>query len=96
MNRRGFITGLAAAVAGFAILPSAMTYKRSWKQVNELWVPNPEWEKVDHEVYFMFNQETLQVMVEVRRLAGCGLKPLPGAAAPGEVHLGCAVDLALM
>ncbi len=31
MNRRGFFKTLAAATAGFAILPPATTYERVWK-----------------------------------------------------------------
>ena len=31
MNRRGFLKTLAAATAGFTILPPAMTYERVWK-----------------------------------------------------------------
>lgn len=31
MNRRGFFRTLAAATAGFAILPPAKTYERIWK-----------------------------------------------------------------
>jgi hypothetical protein len=30
MNRRNFINNILTAAAGFAILPSAMTYKRTW------------------------------------------------------------------
>jgi hypothetical protein len=31
MNRRSFLTRLATAAAGFTILPSAVTYARTWK-----------------------------------------------------------------
>lgn len=31
MNRRNFLTSIITASAGFSILPSAMTYARTWK-----------------------------------------------------------------
>lgn len=31
MNRRGFLSTLGAAVAGFTVLPPATTYSRIWK-----------------------------------------------------------------
>lgn len=31
MDRRNFIRGIVTATAGFAILPSALTYPRIWK-----------------------------------------------------------------
>lgn len=40
MNRRGFFRTLAAATAGFSILPPATTYERVWKAVA---VPSPMW-----------------------------------------------------
>lgn len=58
MNRRGFIGGISAALAGFSILPAATTYTRLWKAVKptppELWkaVPNPEYVDAPYQVYF--------------------------------------------
>ena len=34
MNRRSFFSTIAKAAAGFAILPSAVTYARHWKTIN--------------------------------------------------------------
>jgi hypothetical protein len=39
MNRRNFFKTLAGAVAGFTILPPALTYARTWKSTPHLWVP---------------------------------------------------------
>lgn len=52
MNRRGFIQGLAGALAGFAILPAATTYTRLWKAVV---IPkiNPEWLSAPYEISFV-------------------------------------------
>lgn len=50
MNRRGFFSTLAKAVAGFTILPAATTYARNWTPTENLWVPNPEWENADYEI----------------------------------------------
>ncbi len=38
-TRRDFFRTLALGVAGFAVLPSALTYKRTWKVVSGLVVP---------------------------------------------------------
>jgi hypothetical protein len=58
MNRRGFFKTLAAAAAGFAILPAATTYARNWVAPSaglgrKLWVPNPEWVTAQYEVFFI-------------------------------------------
>lgn len=39
MNRRGFLQAILRAGVAAAILPSALTYKRKWKQVESLIVP---------------------------------------------------------
>jgi hypothetical protein len=49
MNRRNFFKSLAKAAAGFAILPSAVTYARTWKRTSDLWIPNPEWKNAPYE-----------------------------------------------
>ena len=44
MNRRGFFKTIAAATAGFTILPPATTYDRVWratKQINPMFIFNP-------------------------------------------------------
>lgn len=38
MNRRNFLATLTQAAAAFTILPSAVTYERTWKMEGELWV----------------------------------------------------------
>lgn len=51
MRRRDFFRTLATAAAGFAILPSAGTYKRTWKSSpSKLWLPNPNWVDAEYEV----------------------------------------------
>ena len=50
MNRRGFFSTLAKAVAGFTILPAAMTYARTWVPTGDLYIPNPEWLNADYEI----------------------------------------------
>jgi len=52
MNRRSFFKSLAKAAAGFSILPSAMTYKRTWKRGSDLWIPNLEWVRAPYEMQF--------------------------------------------
>lgn len=55
MNRRSFIGGFAAALAGFAVLPPATTYTRLWKAVRPVdpkWIPNPEWVNAPYQIYF--------------------------------------------
>ncbi len=47
MNRRSFFRTLAAATAGFAILPPATTYSRVWKATYRL---NPDWVNAPYEV----------------------------------------------
>ena len=43
MNRRGFFKTLAAATAGFSILPPATTYQRVWKATPMVkWYPIPD------------------------------------------------------
>lgn len=37
MNRRSFLSTLAQAAAAFTILPSAVTYERTWKKSGELY-----------------------------------------------------------
>lgn len=49
MNRRGFFRTLAAATAGFSILPPATTYQRIWKAVAMPKI-NPEWVKATYEM----------------------------------------------
>jgi hypothetical protein len=39
MNRRSFFKTLLPALAGFAILPSAKTYRRVWRSAGPLMVP---------------------------------------------------------
>jgi hypothetical protein len=53
MNRRSFIGGFAASLAGFTILPAATTYGRCWKAVRtgQLFaVPNPKYERAIYEL----------------------------------------------
>lgn len=52
MNRRGFFKTLAAATAGFTILPPATTYQRIWKATKQV---NPAWVSAPYEVGFLFN-----------------------------------------
>ncbi len=52
MNRRGFIQTLSAAVATFAILPSATTYGRKWVKQGEIYVINPEYLTARWEIKF--------------------------------------------
>lgn len=50
MNRRQFFKSLATVIAGFSILPSAVTYSRAaWKKSSNLWVVNPEWINAPYE-----------------------------------------------
>ena len=51
-TRRNFLSNLAKAVAAFGILPAATTYVRQWKQTNNLWIPNPEWNNAQFEVVY--------------------------------------------
>lgn len=57
MNRRGFLKSALMAAAAFSILPSATTYKRVWKQIDDspLIVPNPEWFTAEYEYSFLIN-----------------------------------------
>lgn len=48
MNRRGFFRTLAAATAGFTILPPATTYQRIWKAT----IRSP-WQKIPWEVAYV-------------------------------------------
>jgi len=42
---------LAAAAAGFTILPAATTYERIWRVERKIkWVRNPEWLKAEYEI----------------------------------------------
>ncbi len=50
MNRRSFFRTLAAATAGFTILPPATTYSRIWKATRTI---NPEWVNAPFEVSFI-------------------------------------------
>ena len=50
MNRRGFFKTLSAAVATFAILPSATTYGRKWVKQGEIYVPNPAYFNARYEI----------------------------------------------
>ena len=53
MNRRGFLSGLAAVAATFAVLPSAVTYQRTWRipPRKQLYVPNPAYYDAPYEIY---------------------------------------------
>lgn len=57
MNRRGFFGTLAKAVAGFTILPAAMTYARTWVPTENLWVPNPAYACADYEYVLILNSQ---------------------------------------
>lgn len=59
MNKREFFKTLGKAALGFAILPSAVTYARTWKPIstsnpivvpNPIIVPNPQWISADYEL----------------------------------------------
>jgi len=47
MNRRGFFKTLAAATAGFTILPPATTYQRIWKAT-----PTVKWGPIHYPIPF--------------------------------------------
>jgi len=49
MNRRGFFKTLAAATAGFTILPPSTTYQRIWKATRQI---NPAWLNAPYELVF--------------------------------------------
>lgn len=51
MRRRDFFRTLATAAAGFAILPSAGTYARTWKRAaSGILVPNPDYITAPYEI----------------------------------------------
>jgi hypothetical protein len=52
VNRRGFLSVLGKATAGFSILPAATTYSRRWVRTECLWRPNPAWEAAPYEIAF--------------------------------------------
>ena len=56
MNRRSFFKTLATAAAAFTILPSAVTYGRTWakKTSSGIYVVNPAWVNAPYEVGFYF------------------------------------------
>lgn len=57
MNRRGFLTGLAAAATAFAILPSAKTYGRNWSFTKSgILSPTQEWENAPFEISFYWHE----------------------------------------
>ena len=48
MNRRGFLSSILQAGVAAMVLPSALTYARTWKRVEiggPLYIPIPEFEK---------------------------------------------------
>ena len=56
MNRRGFLKDLGVLAAGFAILPSAQLYTRTWKvqrAVPAEWIINSEWLTAPYEVIWI-------------------------------------------
>jgi hypothetical protein len=55
MNRRSFFKTLAAATAGFTILPAATTYGRIWRVERkvQLVVLNPEWENAPYVIHLI-------------------------------------------
>lgn len=91
MNRRGFFSTLAKAVAGFAILPAATTYARNWIPTGGMWVPsdhmgeydwdrvlNPEWENADYEIEWAFAEAMAKSLADrspYLNLVGGGLFP---------------------
>lgn len=68
MNRRSFLTSLIKGAVGCAILPSAVTYARTWKkptgnlilQGDLLICPNPAYINAPFEMAFILNAELIQ------------------------------------
>lgn len=55
MKRRDFFRRLGILTTAFTVLPAATTYARTWKPIQSLWVPNPEYVNAPYEVYFYVN-----------------------------------------
>jgi len=70
MNRRSFFSTLAAATAGFTILPAATTYGRIWRAEKKVkWIKNPEWDDAPYELRYIWNPEVVVNHGEVLHVA---------------------------
>jgi len=66
MNRRLFLTDMLKAGVACAVLPSALTYARTWKRTKTIWVMipdemqpwpiNPKWERAAMAVRFALHE----------------------------------------
>lgn len=71
MNRRGFLTGLAAGIASFAILPSAATYARKWVLMDNWFWESPEYHLIHIPIRdFFFEDTTVYEKVQFPNLIG--------------------------
>ena len=63
VSRRNFLHSLGAAVATFAILPSASTYTRNWKRTDSgLYILNPEYLNAPYEVSFIVGANVVPIV----------------------------------
>ena len=75
MNRRGFLQRLGVVAAGFAILPSAQLYTRTWKverficevvdlppMFDEVLITSPEWLTAPYEVAWIMHPEAQHML----------------------------------
>lgn len=62
MNRRSFLGDILRIGVGSMILPSALSYTRRWKRIedNGLYLPltNPAWKDVTYEIVILGSVET--------------------------------------
>ena len=61
MNRRNFLKGILAACVAPQVLPGA---GRSWKRVENLLVPNDNWQVAPYEYFFLADEKTSKIMQE--------------------------------
>lgn len=81
MNRRSFLTGIIAAGISAAILPSALTYERTWKKTAQgLYVLNPDWVNAPYEIRWLVTDKNLfeAVVVPVSTpVRNCMIESMP-------------------